>query len=103
MRLTKPKNATPDEADNRAATRFVRFLLKLIIEIGTSGQVGAVRISRSTAPCRRSKVKIPRWLLVGLTVLLVLALAATALVWVAWPDRTARRFLALIADGKFRT
>jgi hypothetical protein len=50
----------------------------------------------------RCIVKLPRWLVNGLLIATtVVTLALTLWWWVAWPERTAREFACLIADGNF--
>jgi len=47
-------------------------------------------------------MKLPRWsvvLLLGLTAVAVVA--AVALFWITWPEKTAREFIALIGTGRF--
>jgi hypothetical protein len=47
-------------------------------------------------------MKFPRWLVVTLLTVSVLAVfSAGAWWWVTWPERTAIRFTALMADEKF--
>ncbi len=46
-------------------------------------------------------MKLPRWVMLTLITLMVAAVAASLVLWVTWPDHTARRFLRLIADGRF--
>lgn len=47
-------------------------------------------------------MKLPRWLVIGMLTSCVLAvLAAGGWWWVTWPERTAREFASLVADGQF--
>ena len=47
-------------------------------------------------------MKLPRWLMIGMLTSSVLAvLAAAGLWWVTWPERTAREYIALMAEEKF--
>src|SRR5262245_26604345 len=47
-------------------------------------------------------MKLPRWLLVSLLGFSTLgALCALVAFWLSWPERTTRRFLALIQEGEF--
>ena len=47
-------------------------------------------------------MKLPRWLLIGLWTSSVLApLAAAGWWWVTWPERTARDYVDLMAQGRF--
>ena len=47
-------------------------------------------------------MRLPRWLLVLLIVVSVLApLLAAGWWWVTWPDRTMREYVALVAEGNF--
>ena len=47
-------------------------------------------------------MKLPRWLVIGmLTSSLLSVLAAAGWWWVTWPERTAREFVALLAERRF--
>jgi hypothetical protein len=48
-------------------------------------------------------MRLPRWLVVSLlSVSMVAVLSAGTWWWVTWPDRTARKFTTLMADGNWK-
>ena len=66
------------------------------MQVDFNGQVAVV-----PGGAQGSAMKLPRWLLIGLWTAIVLGvLAAAGWWWVTWPERTAREFVELVADGK---
>lgn len=47
-------------------------------------------------------MRIPKYLLLTMWLLLITVIAGVACWWCTWPDRTAHRFISLVANREFR-